>query len=141
MRYRLRETKRWIVSAAMSRSCRFQRSNSSKPAPATSSLVSSRGERQRSPPAKDSLGIGAQLILDHRARQLRSHRRSVVLQSRDGGAKGLGHVLIDVARHLAKLHECAFHGAELLRHVVGRTQGKLMAKLGATVHRSEDQTR
>ena len=68
-------------------------------------------ERQWVPPREDALRRIAQLLQNHRARQLRSHRRSVVLQSGHGGAVGRRHVLVDVARHLAKLHEGAFHGA------------------------------
>src|SRR4029077_116365 len=98
-------------------------------------------ERQWVPPRKDPLRGIAQLVHDHRARELRSHRRSVVLQSGHGRAKALGHVLVDVARHLTELHKGAFHGAELLRDVVSGAQGKLMAQLGATVHRGEDQSR
>ncbi len=93
-----------------------------------------RRERQWVPPREDPLRDIAQLVSDHGARQRRAHRRSVVLESSHGGAKRLRHVFVDVARHLAKLHEGALHGAELLRNVVRCPEGELMAKLAAPVH-------
>src|SRR5713226_6715382 len=47
-------------------------------------------------------------------------------------------VFVDIARHLAELHERALHGPQLFGHLLRRAQRELVAQLLAPVHRCED---
>jgi hypothetical protein len=60
----------------------------------------------------------AQLRLDHPRRQLGGHRRGVRLQLGEGVAQVRRHALVEVAGHLAQLHEGALHVAELRRDLL-----------------------
>jgi hypothetical protein len=64
-----------------------------------------------------------------------------VLEADHRRAERLRHVLIDVARHLAELHEDAFHVAELFRDLLGRTQGQVVTEIAAALDRREEELR
>src|ERR1700674_564530 len=99
------------------------------------------GKRQRVPSGEEAFRDVTQLVDDDRGRQGGAHRRGVVLQPSHRGAKCLRHVLVDVARHLAKLHEGALHIPELVRHLLGRAQRQVVAQLASALHGGEDQLR
>ena len=88
--------------------------------------------------ANTSVGIAAQLGPDHAGGQLGAHRRGVGLQLGQGVAHVLGQALVEVAGHLAELHERALHLAERLGHLLGRLQleggVEALAPLGVGEH-------
>ena len=62
-----------------------------------------------------------------------------MLQPGHRAAKRLGHAGVKVAGHLADLHQCALHRAELLGHLLSRPQSQVVAQLAAARHRREDE--
>jgi hypothetical protein len=56
-----------------------------------------------------------------------------VLQPGHRGAERQRHVIVDVARHLAKLHQHAFHRAQLFSDVVGGPKSEVVTELVPTV--------
>ena len=85
-------------------------------------------KRQRIPPREDLLGRPAELLRDDAGRHLRAHRRRGLLQPAHRRAHRLRQILVDVARHLAELHQHAAHRAELFRHVIGGAQGEVVSQ-------------
>jgi hypothetical protein len=63
-----------------------------------------------------------ELGLDHAGRQLRRHRRGVLLELGQRLTHGLGQTLIEVAGHLAQLHHRPLHVPEGLSHLGGGAQ-------------------
>ena len=94
------------------------------------------GDRHRVPLGEQLVGRRAQLGLDHPGRQLGRHRRRVLLQLGERVAHGLGQALVEVAGHLAELHQRALHVPERLGHLLGRAQLVRGVELG--VARSGD---
>ena len=77
------------------------------------------------------LGRRAELGLHHRRRQCGAHRRGVGLQLGEGQAHRLGQSVVDIARHLAELHQRALHVAEPLGDLLGAAQLALGVELDA----------
>ena len=98
------------------------------------------GDRNRVPLGEELVGRAAQLLLDHRRRQLAAHRRRVVLQLGQRGPEVLGQALVEVADHLAELHQGALHVPELRRHLLGRPDLVLPVQRLAAVGRREHAT-
>src|SRR5207245_7720272 len=82
-----------------------------------------------------------QLIDAHRRSKRRRHRWRAVLQPRHRDTERERHVLVDVARHLAELHEHALHRAELLGDLVSRAKGQVVAELAPPLDRGEQESR
>ena len=68
---------------------------------------------------EDPIGRRAELALDRLGGQLDAHRRCVLLELGERGAHVLGESLVEVADHLAELHQRALHLAELAGDVLG----------------------
>ena len=64
----------------------------------------------------------AELALDRRDGELDRHRRRVRLQLRQREAQRLGQPVVEVAGHLAELHQRALHVAEFVGDVLCRAQ-------------------
>src|SRR6266550_1967264 len=101
----------------------------------------SRREGQCVPLRENALRHIAQLIGDHRRSERRRHRWGPVLQPRHGGTECQRHVLVDVARHLAELHEHTLHRAELFGDLVSRAKGQVVAELAPPLDRGEQESR
>ena len=61
--------------------------------------------------------------------QLRAHRRHAVLQPAERAADGGRQAVVDVAGHLAELHQHALHRAQGGGDVLGGLQGEVVAQL------------
>ena len=81
-----------------------------------------RGDGHRIPFQEQSAGGGAQLPLNDAGGELGRHGRCILLQALERLAHVVRQPGVEVRRHLAQLHEGAFHVAEHLGHLVGRPQ-------------------
>ena len=73
--------------------------------------------------------------------QLRRHRRGVGLQLGERLAHRLGQALVEVARHLAELHQGALHVPEDLGDLLGGPQLELGVELLAPLVRGQRRAR
>ena len=75
-------------------------------------LADGRGRnRDRVPLGEDSVGGAAEFALDDAGRQVGAHRRRVLLQLGQRVSQRLGQTVVEVAEHLADLHQGALHDA------------------------------
>ena len=98
-----------------------------------------RGGRDRHwvPLEEQRIGRFPEFTLDLLRGQLRAHRWSVVLQRRQSLAHVIRQTGVDVAGHLANLHHCALHVAELGRDVGCRLHLKLGVEGFLSLRRSK----
>ncbi|HEV2258500.1 MAG TPA: hypothetical protein VGS06_35715 [Streptosporangiaceae bacterium] len=83
----------------------------------------------------------AQLFGDHPRGQFGGHRRHAVLQPAQGAAGRRRQAVVDVAGHLAELHQHALHRAQGRGDVFGRLQGQVVAQLLPVLTRAGEQPR
>ena len=81
-----------------------------------------RGDRYGVPLQKDLLRRAAELLGDHLSGQFAAHRRGVGLQLGEGVADRFGQPVVEIARHLADLHQRPLEVAEALGHLLGGAQ-------------------
>ena len=81
-----------------------------------------RGDRLGIPLDEQLAGGAPELALDDLGGELRRHRRRRRLQLRRAPAHRLGQALVEVARHLAELHQRALHVARAARRLLGGAQ-------------------
>ena len=86
-------------------------------------------------------GGAPELALDHLGGEVGAHRRRVRLQLGQRGAHRLGQPFVEVARHLAELHQRALHVAEPLGDGLRRAQLTLAIELDAPRCRGEQLAR
>ena len=80
-----------------------------------------------------SLGRAPELPLDDLGRQLGRHRRGIGLQGGESLAHGFGKAVVEVAGHLADLHQGALHVTEAFGDLLGAAQPALVVELGAAL--------
>ncbi len=81
----------------------------------------------------------AQLFRDDLRGQLRAHRRHAVLQPAQRPPGGGGQAVVDVAGHLAQLHQHALHRPQGGRHVLGGLQGQVVPQRLAVLARAGEE--
>jgi hypothetical protein len=81
----------------------------------------------------------AKLFGDHLRGQFGAHRRHAVLQSAQRAAGRRRQAVVDVAGHLAELHQHALHRAQGRGDVFGRLQGQVIAQLLPVLTRTGEQ--
>ena len=79
-----------------------------------------RGDRLGIPLEEELLGRTAELLGDHLGGELAAHRRGVGLQLGEGVAHRFGQPVVEVAGHLADLHQRALHAARGARRPARR---------------------
>ena len=89
-----------------------------------------RGDRLGIPLDEHLLGRAPELALDDLGGQLGRHRRGVGLQRGERLAHRFGQAVVEVAGHLADLHQGALHVAEALGDLLGAAQLALVVELG-----------
>ncbi|MEZ5239355.1 MAG: hypothetical protein R2716_10565 [Microthrixaceae bacterium] len=101
--------------------------------------LSDRGRRDGLgvPAGEDLTGVGAELLAQHGLGELGAHRRGIGLELREGLAHRFGQALVEVAGHLAELHQGALHVPESLRHLLGRAKLEGLAQLDAPLRGCE----
>ncbi len=90
--------------------------------------------------ANTAVGLGPQLGPDHGGGQLGAHGRRRRLQLGQRAAHVLGQSLVEVAGHLAQLHQGALHLAQGLGHLLGGLQLERGVELLAALGVGEDPT-
>jgi len=98
-------------------------------------------DRFRVPGGKDPVRRLAQLLGDDLRGQLRAHRRHAVLQPAQRPAGGGGQAVVDVAGHLAQLHQHALHRPQGGRDVLGGLQCQVVAQRLPVLARAGEQAR
>jgi hypothetical protein len=93
------------------------------------------------PGREDLLRWPAQLFRDDAGGQLGAHRRHAVLQPAQRPAGGRRQPVVDVAGHLAQLHQHALHRPQGGGDVLGRLQGQVIAQLLPVLARGGEQLR
>ncbi len=93
------------------------------------------GDRGGIPLREQPVGIGAELFAHDLRAQLGRHRRRVLLQRGESVAHRLGQPVVEIARHLAELHERALQLAERVGDVGRGPQLVLRVELGAAFGR------
>jgi len=72
---------------------------------------------------------------------IRAHRRDAVLQAGQGAADSRGQAVVDVAGHLADLHQDALHRPQGVGHVLGGLQGQVLSQQLTLLARGREQPR
>src|SRR5262249_37451496 len=70
-----------------------------------------------------------------------AHRRNAVLKPAERPANGRRQALVDIAGHLADLHQDALHRPERLRDVLGGLEGEILTELLPRLARGGEQPR
>ena len=99
------------------------------------------GYRPRIPAGERPLRRHAELFLHHSRGQRRAHRRDAVLQPGQGAADRGRQAAVDVAGHLADLHQHALHRPQGAGDVLGGLQGQVLAQQLALLARGREQPR
>ena len=86
-------------------------------------------DRLRVPAGEGPLWWQAKLLRDYPRRELSAHRRDTVLQAAHGATDTRRQAVVDVAGHLAELHQHALHRPQRVGHVFGGLQGEIVAQL------------
>jgi len=84
------------------------------------------GNGLRIPDREGPLRRQAQLLGNDLRGQFRAHRRHAVLQPAQRPPGGGGQAVVDVAGHLAQLHQDALHRAQGGGHVLGGLQRQVV---------------
>ena len=100
-----------------------------------------RGDRQRVPLDEQAIRRRAELALDHARGEVAAHGRGVGAQLGQRVAQRLGQSVVEVAGHLAELHQRALHAAEPVGHGLGGAQLALAVELDAPRRRGEQLAR
>ncbi len=79
----------------------------------------------------------AEFTLDRRDRQLDRHRRGVRLQLRQREPQWLGQSVVEVAGHLAELHQGTLHVPQFVGDLLGRAQLSVAVQFLTTLRRRE----
>jgi hypothetical protein len=97
------------------------------------------GDGLRVPGRERPLRRSAQLLGDHLRGQFGAHRRHAVLQPAQRPPGGRRQAVVDVAGHLAQLHQHALHRAQGGRDVLGRLQRQVVPQLLPVLARAGEQ--
>ena len=92
-----------------------------------------RGDGHRVPLLEQLLRRPAQLLDDHLTGQLGTHGRRVGLQLGQGGAQRLGQALVEIADHLADLHQRALHLPQGPGDIGGGAQLQIIVQFDAAL--------
>ena len=93
------------------------------------------------PLGEDLLGRHPQLFGDNAGGQFGAHRGHAVLKPAKRTARLWRQTVIDVAGHLAQLHQHALHRPQRAGHVLGGLQGQIVAELLPVLTRQHEQAR
>jgi len=92
-----------------------------------------RRQRHGIPFGEHGPGQPTELVADHLVDELGGHRRGVLLELGERLTDRLGQTLVEVAGHLAELHQGALHAPEHLGDLFGAAELELVGQLLSTV--------
>src|SRR5215467_11413103 len=81
----------------------------------------------------------SEFLLDHSSGEFRAHRRNAVLKPAERPPDTGRQTFVDVAGHLADLHQDAFHRPERLGDVLGGLEREILAQLLALLTRGGEE--